>query len=318
MEDNVKIKCITDLSKENIDINSTDYLLEYLPVREKENEYEYVYIMPPLLMYSNKVYKPIFGSSIINKQLERYNRIKLAISVYSYPDDSSLFKFLLFLKKNYLGLNPVEKSIFLKKFENIMGEEIYKNLEIPKNSKFIEGYKKLLYVSDKIKNHVVKSEINESVLFEIFSLFEEKDWDIIEDFVIKLKIGTKKRIEIVNIIYDIIQRDKLSLISLIESDEINQIMNLKIDFPQKGEKIFDLLYSKRYPEIYNYKKRFYKNLRSLNLSKDIRITIPSNFERWEFGVNFNFKDIDDFKNRLNELQSVIKNEDFEKLLNMRY
>ena len=44
-------------------------------------------------------------------------------------------------------------------------------------------------------------------VFEIFQ-FDRQDWEIMVGFIAEIKLGTKKRNEIVNMIYDVVNRDK--------------------------------------------------------------------------------------------------------------
>jgi len=321
----IDVKCVSDLDKNEINLMSTDYLLEYQPSsREKgdvgesnnNNKDEYSYLIPPLLIYKDQVYLPVFGRDIIEKQFKKLGKIRMALSIFRYKNNNILFRYLLFLKKSYLGFNHVEKAIFLKRFKDSVGQNIYKDLEI--NPKSVSGYEKLLEASDKIKNDLVTGKINEINLFEIFSLFERDHWDEIEDFVVRLKIGTKKRIEVIDMIYDITQRDNLSPDTLINIPEISKVWEQKIDPPQKGERIYAILFGRRYPEITSFKKDFYKRLKHLRLGKDIRFQIPPNFEKWEFCINFNFKDLKEFKERIAKLQSITESSNFEELLKMRF
>ncbi len=306
------VKCVNDIPAEKINVNSDLFLVEYRKNPEK------IAHMLPLLVKVKDTYYPSIMQESLKYQLDRYGKVKYGMCIDSTGNMKELFHNLLTIKKEMGGINPIEKSMFIKIFENYVGNEIFKYLEIPLNDRMITGYRALNVVSDSFKEAIVKGKITDINAIEILSLFNRDDWNTVFNFIMNLKTGTKKRNEIINMLFDISKRDNVSVEEIVSSENIIKILKSKIDPPQKAERIYRYLYKIRYPEISKYADILSKKIKNINLPRNLHLEMPRYFEKWEFNISFRFKNIEDFKKGVETLNQILKSKNLEEFLKYRY
>ena len=309
-----------------IDNMSDKYSLEYSnyelddPGLEEEQSIASVYglLYPPLLVFESGRYVTAAGKRII----ALYNKINKDVPcglIVDMPEDNFDFlKFLIYFKKHHTGLNVIEKSNALKKCFSLKGkveEEIAVLLGVPKNGVIIQHYIDLADASEKIKTLILGGKLHEYTAFEIFS-FRKEEWEPLAEFISALFLGTKKRNKIINMIYEITQREKKGVKSIIESDEINGILNSSADPPHVGEKIFTCIEEMRYPAICKYRKNFYKKLKNVGFDKKMQFDAPRDFELREYKLTFSFSSSEDFIEQVMRLKKISESGSFKDFMGM--
>ncbi len=305
-----------DIDLSRVDLNSERYKVEYKTSTQK-TEFERS-ALPPVLVKEGKIFYPSINIESVLNQIKKKNRIKNALFFDAGEGKKSVFFGLYGLKKEMGGINPVEKSLFIKIFLDDIGNDIYKILGIPLNRNMISGYSKIYKLPDFAKELIVSGEVNEINAVKIITLFKDEYWGKLFKFIHGLKFGIKKRDEILEMIYDISVRDSLDIDEIINSDEIAKIQELKIDPPQKAERIFNIIFKKRYPERAAFIERVSQKLNKLGLPKNVRIETPKDFEKWEFDIRIRFKKSGELKEGIERINSLLSSGLIDDILENRY
>ena len=137
-------------------------------------------------------------------------------------------------------------------------------------------------------------------------------------FIVRVALGTRKRGEIVQFIYEIARRDGRDVKDILEDTELQRILDEKhLDPPQRGANLYNYLRDLRYPAIHEYRQRFEEKLRALGVDRNIHLVLPDNFEKWEFKIDFSFSSLEEYRERINKLVETGKSRAFEELMALR-
>lgn len=326
----IKYSLIEHIHLSELDIESEEYSLEYYysaqennaPDAVKESIKKYGLLYPPVLVYGSDRYRVVTGKRYIDIYRKLKRDIPSALLIENPEGKYSRYeflKFLIHLKKAIAGFNVVEKSIAYKKLFDLNGNvdnDILCILKIPRNEEIIQNYLKLACAPEKIKTLILRGRLNELTAFEIFNC-AEKDWELLALFIADVFLGTKKRNKLISMIHDISQRDGTDIENLIENNEIKNILDLRIDLPHIGEKIFNHFERQRYPFIYQYREQFYNKLKEVGFENSSRFIVPKDFEDWEFKLVFPFSSVKDFIKKVDKLKKVGESRPFDELMKLR-
>jgi len=297
------------------DIRTDDeFCLEY--GREKETGFSGF----PLLVFDGKLYSLVSGRDEVQRCRTEKKPLRYALVVDLMGDRLALLRSLIRIKHETGGFNVIEAAIAVKRLycpsKNVAPDMLHL-LGIPGNERFIEGYVSLAGAPDTLKKLVLNGKLDILTAFEIFA-FERRDWVRVSRFAAGIKLGIKKRNSLLSMIYDIVQRDGLEVERLIERREIKDILKMQIDPPHKGQKVYEAIERIRYPYITQYKKKFYETLRKVGMGPELHLTIPQDFEQWNFSISFSFASVDDFKRKVELLGTIGSKSAFQELMDLRY
>jgi len=104
-----------------------------------------------------------------------------------------------------------------------------------------------------------------------------------------VKTGHSKQIEIITNIHEVAAREDRSPLDLIQSNDIQAIIeNQDIDPTRKGNLLRSYLAKRRYPEISRTNELFFKLVKQLSPGSDLAINPPVNFEARDYTIAFKF------------------------------
>jgi len=315
----MKYTLLKDVPLDRIKDNSL-FSLEYpAPGDIKTDQDEkYGILYPPVLIQDDNYFYIIFGKRIIEHCRKYGKTLGCALVVNRLVNAYEMLKFNIHLKVELGGFNVVEKAITLKKAKELKGtieRDILKLLDIPFNSRIIEGYNKLADASEVIKHSILIGELNELTAFEIFKFLPEEREPVL-NFIKKVALGTKKRNRILEMIYEISLRDGISPVELVTGGEIEKIFNQSMDPVHIGQKVFDYLEGLRYPSICNYRKRFNKKLKETGITRYFHFIPPPDFETSECKMILTFCSVKEFKEKLKKLEEIGEKKSFSELMEM--
>jgi hypothetical protein len=296
------------------------FLFEYRPQTGKQGRPEDRFSSPPILVSEKDGYLLISGSEAVERSTRKNIPIRYGFVVAPGPDRRELVRSLVLMKRELSGFNPVEKALVLKSYNETCGEVdagFLSLLDIPKSGRFIEGYLSLAEAPGMLKDLVVTGEVDVFTAFEIF-LFDRTHWDVAARFISQIKLGTKRRNRILSMIRDIALRDGTGPESIMQSTAIRLILQRKIDKLHKGQKVSEAIEKIRYPEMTKYTEKFYERLRKVNLDPALTLTVPQDFEQWEFTMSFSFSSVEEFQKKTALLEHVGSGNAFGELLRFRY
>lgn len=126
----------------------------------------------------------------------------------------------------------------------------------------------------------------------------------------KIRTGLNKQKEIITHIHEIAARDQISISEIINSDDINQIIDHSdndMDENRKGNLVRALLFQRRYPNLAKAKERFAINSKLLNLKGGIRLDPPVDFEGRDYTFTFKFSTVEELAEKVEILLKVSQN-----------
>ena len=131
----------------------------------------------------------------------------------------------------------------------------------------------------------------------------------------KTRMGQNKQSEVIVNSHEIAKRENLSLIELLNSKEILEIVNHENpDENFKGNLLRAYLSKRRFPELTRAYQDHKKGIKQLKLEPLIKIEPPVNFEGEKYSVFFEFKDKKEFKKHVQKLVFTYESETFKNLI----
>lgn len=319
-----RYKLLQEIPLEMVRMVPSRYSFEfYDPIARKGEEEKYGTIgilLPPLLLQEQDEYEILQGKLYVDHCRLKGHSLPYGLLLAKKNDDFELLRFLVHFKKETGGFNTVEKAIVVSRFYEFTGsvpEELLILLDIPKNEKYVKGYMQLSKAPDVVKLTVLHGDLHENTAFEIFR-FSEECWPMLTEFISRLFLGTKKRNEILDMLRAVSDGDRESVARILKSDELTQILESGTDPPQIASRIYDIIKEKRYPEMSRYRKKFYRKLKEVGFHRNIHITLPKDFEQWDFVMSIKFSSVEELRTKLVELKEISESESFFELMKLRY
>jgi hypothetical protein len=276
-------------------------------------------LFPPFLLLEQGRYEILQGRMPVEYCKEQGIAVPHVLIVRKEKSDDDFLRFLLHLKKESVGFNIIEKALAVRKFDEMtpgIPEDLPTLLDIPRNKRYMDNYKKLSSAPDEIRLAVLRGELHENTAFEIFR-FPQETWCSLGCFFSGLSTGTKKRNEILDMLLAITDGEKERVERILRGDELRRIFKLGIDPPQIAQKIFEYVKEMRYPQMAGYRKQFDKKLKQVKLDRGVQLIVPKDFEEWEFTMNLSFSTVEELKNRIEGLKKIVQGSAFSELMSMR-
>jgi hypothetical protein len=204
------------------------------------------------------------------------------------------------LKSGFTGLNLYEKLVFIKKISfldpPLEAWEVYQKtgLDISLNRPLMEKLDLLL--STGFRECLIKESIGLKTALMICSL-EPGDREVLLELFGEISFTTSHQLKIMEMVEEILFRDKCSLAEVFEKLQINRY--LEIEKPQKL--IIDALFMHRNPVYLKEEAQWEAELERLNLPGNMKVTHYPFFEKREIEVTMHLKDIDALKMLLNKI-----------------
>jgi hypothetical protein len=216
-------------------------------------------------------------------------------------------------------LNPVEKSLALTKMghyipQSQLLEEFMPLLDLEPNVTILERYQRLSALEPVILDGVASGRLTERSAFALttldptdrlafFHLFEE------------LPFSASMQEELISVIVEIAQRDKLTPAQVIEGErekELRQALNRPAR--QRGQDLRSHLQARRAPRLSARKERFATEVKELGLPPGIRLVPPPFFEGPQWRMECMFKSADDLLALLRPVTQLAEQAAFQRFI----
>ena len=274
---------------------------------------------PPIFIIERGLHAVVLGKKYVRPLVEKKEDVPFGLILKRKGDDYQLFTHLLYLKKDMQGYNVIEKSIAVKRMLDMRGETDFRILDllgIPGKSEYVNRYLQLYGACDEMKSLLVCGELHENTAFEIIK-FKKTMWKELAIFLHDIALGTKKKNHICVMLREIAGDDQRRLREIIQNGEVKKIKELPIDPLHRGERIFRFIEELRYPVISSYRKRFHEKLKAVGIQKDFHLTLPKDFETWDFKVTLSFSSAEELKKNADMLKNYADTKAFSELMKMR-
>lgn len=152
---------------------------------------------------------------------------------------------------------------------------------------------------------------------ELLLNFHKQDRSALMSLFKLLRPSRNKRREIVIWTYEIFKRDGLSVENLLDEPDFRKVLNAdNLSRPEKEKRIRSLLHARRFPNLRKAQKEQTRLLNILNLSKNLELNPPQNFEGLDFTMNFTFTDLPGLKTRVKELERLASSPEMAALIDL--
>lgn len=203
------------------------------------------------------------------------------------------------LKEKFTGLNLYEKLVFIRKVIRLAEKsEIYQKtgLDININQELIERLDLLL--STTFQSSFVKETISLKTGLKLCN-FQPDNQESLLDLFSKIPFSTSHQLKILEMIEEILFRDKCSIEEIFKKLKIKQYMGM--EKPQK--RIINEFFKYRNPIYAESEIQWQKEIKSLDLPENIKVTHYPFFERNQLEFTINLKDIRELKILIKRLKS---------------
>jgi ParB family chromosome partitioning protein len=204
-------------------------------------------------------------------------------------------------------LSPFFKEV------SVLGKEL-SILGLPDNPSIVKKIKSLCHLSESMQNGILSDTISLGMALELGRLHQDAGEGFAKLFG-KLKLSLNKQKEILILIKEISYREDIPILQVIKNDRVQKILtNEDLDRNQKIRKIRIYLKQRRFPALTAAENKFQNHLKKLKLGKGTKLIPPDNFEGTTYILKLFFKNLTQLKDHQANIDALIKNPSFRKIL----
>lgn len=321
---------LTQVSSDNIDLSSEGYdryLFRYGRDSDVVQEsIRKVGLINPVILKRNQdangVYTIVCGYQRI-MACQELGQVSIEAKVIDGLNDEEILLLVLHDNLSSRGFNEIEKGIVIKKFldtgysyDRLMSE-ITPLLGVPSNKNMIDKYISLLRLGSEIKKAVAKREIEPEKAFLLMQL-DDVERDIVWRVLFReSSTNINETKETIRNLLDLKQIKQMEMVELLSSKEISLITSdSKSNKRQRGERIYILIKSMRYPVISKKEDEFDESCSELGLDNDVRINHSRYFEGDEIRITIKVSNEEKLRSNIEKLLSNIGNGMFKKIFSI--
>ena len=230
------------------------------------------------------------------RYLESQSISEIPVVQIDVPDKDALFLAYNW-KDRFTGLNLYEKLVFIKRIIPLAEPpEIYARtgLDISINPDLLKKLDMLL--STVFRDALIAEHIDIKTGLKLCE-FRPDDCETVLRLFVREPFSSSHRLKILEMAEEIIFRDKCPLADIFEKLRIDEA--LETERPQK--KIIDALFTYRYPVYTEAEENWQKEIKSLNLPDNVRVTHFPFFEKKQVEVTLQVKDTGELKELLEKI-----------------
>ncbi|NIM13421.1 MAG: hypothetical protein GTO45_15000 [Candidatus Aminicenantes bacterium] len=203
------------------------------------------------------------------------------------------------LKEKLTGLNLYEKLVFIKKITPLVeAVEIYRKtgLDITNINQELLGKLDVL-LGDKFRDVLMDGAVTLRSALKLCD-FQPEDREVLVDLFSNVSFTASHQQKILEMVEEVIFRDKCSLEEIFEKLEISKYMEM--EKPQKA--IIDVLFTYRYPVYSEAEKQWQEEVKGLDLPDNIKVTHYPFFEKKGLEVTIHVPDTTELKKMIEKIK----------------
>ncbi len=321
---------LIQVSLENIDLSSEDYD-RYLFSYGRDSSYltgslKQVGLINPVILKKNQdadgVYTIVCGYQRI-KACQKLGFKSIEAKVIKGLNDKEITLLVLHDNLSSRGFNEIEKAIIIKRFlvlgysyDRLMSE-ITPLLSVPPNKNIIDKYIDILSLDTEIQKSVADGDLEPEKAFLLITLDgDERDvvWRVLFR---EASTNVNEAKETIRSLLDLKQIKQTGMVELLSSKEITHIISdNKSNKRQRGESIYRLIKTMRYPVISQKEDEFDSFCGELGLDNDVRVNHSRYFEGDEIRITIKASNEEKLRANIEKLFSNIKKGTFKKIFSI--
>ena len=321
---------INQVSINNIDLSSEDHDRYLFNCRQDSNalmgSIKDVGLINPVILKKDQdadgVYTIVSGWQRI-RACQRLGQVSIEAKVIEGLNDEQIMLLALHDNLSSRGFNEIETAIVLKKFLEIgyscdrLISEIAPLLGVPPNRNIIDKYIDILSLDTEIKKSVADGDLEPEKAFLLITL-DGAERDVVWRVLFReSSINVNEAKETIRNLLDLKQIKNKEIVELLSSEEISLITSdNKSNKRQRGERIYRLIKTMRYPVISQKEDEFDNSCRELGLDNDVRVNHSRYFEGDDIRITIKATNEEKLKISIEKLLSNIKNGTFKKIFSI--
>jgi len=220
-------------------------------------------------------------------------------------------------------LSPLEIAEVLSKLravfalsEEIVVRDFMPSLGLGRNRIWLERYLPLSGLDERSKTELLREGLSLDVVFALPALAAEERHHLLDLFK-ALRLGKNKQSEMYSLIRDVCRMQRRSIGALLQQQGLAEILaDVELTSTQKAERCKELLMRLRYPHFSLALQAFHDLLKEAGVPPALRISPSPFFNSEEVSIAFSFKDENEFRRWMGELQRLDAEGVIEKLVHL--
>lgn len=203
-------------------------------------------------------------------------------------------------------------------FRFMDAESIAKNatsiFNSPLNTAYINTLARIHAMPDSVLDLMDEGKISIKACKSLVSMDAESMTEFLHLFSL-IKVSSGIQMEIIAWAKEICALEKMSLSTLIQESPLGgKESDEHRDMSALGKQFKAFLAQRRFPAVTAAKNQAQEHIKALELDSGLQLAVPENFEGLVYAMQMEFKNMDEFKTRLNRLAQLADHHDFKSLL----
>ncbi|MGD9685719.1 MAG: ParB/RepB/Spo0J family partition protein [Desulfobacter sp.] len=184
----------------------------------------------------------------------------------------------------------------------------------PLNTAYINTLARIHAMPDSVLNLMDEGKISIKACKSLVSMDTETMTEFLHLFSL-IKVSSGIQMEIIAWAKEICALEKMSLSTLIQESPLgDNESDGHRDMSALGKQFKAFLAQRRFPAVTAAKNQAQEQIKALELDSGLQLAVPENFEGLVYAMQMEFKNMDEFKTRLNRLAQLADHHDFKSLL----
>lgn len=235
-------------------------------------------------------------------------------------EPEQLLLFWLSENRTHRSLSIYEKSCVIDLFTLVgydfalIGKCFSDYLEIPGYDRGIIAHHKLLQLSRKAYRSLAQEFISEKQALQIAQL-PRSARKVVLEFLLTARFNSNEFLKILNLCMDIQFREKVSLRSILNGEQISNILyDNTLSNRDKRMHIMTALIMRRYPKLSEHGQQFANLIRISKIPPSLKIQAPFHFEGDELNITFSIKNPTSYNSIIQKLVQLKDDGTIDRLL----
>ncbi|MDD4272326.1 MAG: ParB/RepB/Spo0J family partition protein [Desulfobacter postgatei] len=184
----------------------------------------------------------------------------------------------------------------------------------PLNTAYINTLARIHAMPDSVLDLMDEGKISIKACKSLVSMDAETMTEFLHLFSL-IKVSSGIQMEIIAWAKEICALEKMSLSTLIQESPLgDNESDGHRDMSALGKQFKAFLAQRRFPAVTAAKNQAQEQIKALELDSGLQLAVPENFEGLVYAMQMEFKNMDEFKTRLNRLAQLADHHDFKSLL----
>lgn len=205
--------------------------------------------------------------------------------------------------------HPVEQSIIVRKLEAYFSrddilERFFPRLGLNASAVIYRRIRGIRDLPERAQAALADGRLNPACVPSL-ELLSEADRRAATELLLTLRPSKSAQKEILEYLHDLTLRDGAAVDELLQEESVQEILRHQpANLPQQREAFRRWLKERRFPVLHRSKRAFEEARREWQLDSRTRLVPPPFYEGKQYEIHFSFRDPEEFKKRLEQLERL--------------